>query len=143
MYTEYEFPLHALTAMIAVCRGTGDAEEFGAMAVGAEVDHRQLKQMLTYPPDWGPTEWGPIPFLPQPDVLVSSMERQWGDLAAYKGIATTATGKPPVSPLPSSCISCQLLKLDALQSCKEHLTYSAKECQAWCQRLWMLQCEQR
>ena len=49
--------------------------------------------MLTYPPDWGPTEWGPIPFLPEADVLVSSMERQWGDLAAYRGIATSAAGK--------------------------------------------------
>ena len=48
--------------------------------------------MLTYPPEWGPTEWGPIPFLPEPDVLVSSMERQWGDLAAYRGIATSASG---------------------------------------------------
>lgn len=49
--------------------------------------------MLTYPPDWGPSEWGPIPFLPEADVLVSSMERQWGDLAAYRGIATSVAGK--------------------------------------------------
>ena len=48
--------------------------------------------MLTYPTEWGPTEWGPIPFLPEPDVLVSNMEGQWGDLAAYRGIATSASG---------------------------------------------------
>lgn len=73
-------------------RGAGEAEAFGAVAVAAEVDHTRLKGMLTYPPEWGPTEWGPIPFLPEPDVLVSSMERQWGDLAAYRGIATSASG---------------------------------------------------
>lgn len=56
--------------------------------------------MLTYPPEWGPTEWGPIPFLPEPDVLVSSMERQWGDLAAYRGIATSASGD-------LSCVDCR------------------------------------
>ena len=73
-------------------RGAGDAEAFGAKAAAAEVGHKQLKDMLTYPASWGPTEWGPIPFLPEPDVLVSSMERQWGDLAAYRGIATSASG---------------------------------------------------
>ncbi|KAL3147924.1 Magnesium chelatase, variant 2 [Trebouxia sp. C0010 RCD-2024] len=78
-------------------RGAGEAEAFGAVAVAAEVDHTRLKGMLTYPPEWGPTEWGPIPFLPEPDVLVSSMERQWGDLAAYRGIATSASGSAVVS----------------------------------------------
>lgn len=80
-----------------VCRGAGDAEAFGAAAVAAEVDHHRLKEMLTYPPEWGPTEWGPIPFLPEADVLVSSMERQWGDLASYRGIATSASGKLPLT----------------------------------------------
>ena len=103
---KYDCTSLALTAMIVVHRGAGDAEAFGATAVAAEVNHNQLKQMLTYPPDWGPTEWGPIPFLPQPDVLVSSMERQWGELAVYRGIATSATGKPIFSPLlPISCVS--------------------------------------
>ncbi|DBA83121.1 TPA: Magnesium chelatase [Trebouxia sp. C0005] len=78
-------------------RGAGGAEAFGASAVAAEIDHLQLKQMLTYPPDWGPSEWGPIPFLPEADVLVSSMERQWGDLAAYRGIATSVAGNAVVS----------------------------------------------
>lgn len=30
--------------------------------------------------EWGPTEWGPIPFLPDSDLLVRRLERQWGDL---------------------------------------------------------------
>ena len=92
-------------------RGAGNAESFGAKAVAAEVDHTQLKQMLTYPPDWGPTEWGPIPFLPESDVLVSSMERQWGDLAAYRGIATSVAGRL-LYIVPSSLLSpCSLAVL--------------------------------
>ena len=37
--------------------GAGDAAAAGAEAVGAAISPKQLKQMLTYPPDWGPTEW--------------------------------------------------------------------------------------
>ena len=48
--------------------------------------------MLTYPGGWGPTEWGPIPFLPERDVLVANLERQWGQLDSYRGIATSAAG---------------------------------------------------
>ena len=91
--------LHTLDIPLSPFRGAGKAEAFGATAVAAEVDHTRLKQMLTYPADWGPTDWGPIPFLPDPDVLVSSMERQWGDLAAYRGIATSASGGFPLAPL--------------------------------------------
>ena len=40
--------------------------------------------MLTYPESWGPTEWGPIPFLPDNDVLVQRMEKQWGELRTYR-----------------------------------------------------------
>ncbi len=39
---------------------------------------------LTYPPEWGPTEWGPMPYLPDNDVLVRNMERQWGELRSYR-----------------------------------------------------------
>ena len=84
------------------CRGAGKAEAFGAAATATEISHTRLKQMLTYPADWGPTEWGPIPFLPEPDILVSSMERQWGDLAAYRGIATSASGWSA----PPPCMCC-------------------------------------
>lgn len=38
--------------------GAGPAAAFGAAAVGAEVTPAQLKQMLAFPKDWGPTEWG-------------------------------------------------------------------------------------
>ena len=37
--------------------GAGDAAAAGAEAVGAAISPKQLKQMLTYPQDWGPTEW--------------------------------------------------------------------------------------
>jgi magnesium chelatase subunit H len=40
--------------------------------------------MLTYPETWGPTEWGPIPFLPDNDILVQRMEKQWGELRGYR-----------------------------------------------------------
>ena len=33
---------------------------------------------------WGPTEWGPIPFLPENDILVTRMEKQWGELRGYR-----------------------------------------------------------
>lgn len=61
-------------------------------AVGGDIDttlcvphpptHPQ--EWLTYPPDWGPNEWGPLPYLPDNDVLVKRMEKQWGDLRAYR-----------------------------------------------------------
>jgi hypothetical protein len=37
--------------------GAGDAAAAGAEGVGADISAKQLKQMLTYPADWGPTEW--------------------------------------------------------------------------------------
>lgn len=37
--------------------GAGDAAAAGAHAVGAEISPKHLKEMLTYPPDWGPTQW--------------------------------------------------------------------------------------
>lgn len=37
--------------------GAGDAAASGAEAVGAEVSPKRLKEMLTYPASWGPTEW--------------------------------------------------------------------------------------
>ena len=61
-------------------------------AVAAGVTSRQLKDALTYPPGWGPTDWGPIPFLPDPDILVNNMEKSWGDLDSYRGISTSAAG---------------------------------------------------
>ncbi|GBF96914.1 protoporphyrin IX magnesium chelatase [Raphidocelis subcapitata] len=71
-------------------KGAGGAAAFGARAVGAEVTPARLKEMLSFPKEWGPTEWGPIPFLPDPDTLVRRMEAQWGPLDQYQGLSTTA-----------------------------------------------------
>lgn len=53
---------------------------------------KRLRELLTYPVAWGPSEWGPISFLPQHDLLVANMERQWGDLDEYRGLSTSAKG---------------------------------------------------
>lgn len=67
--------------------------QYGFQAVAAEIGPQQLKEWLTYPPEWGPNEWGPIPFLPDNDILVRRLEKQWGDLRSYRGLMTTAQGK--------------------------------------------------
>jgi hypothetical protein len=74
------------------CRGAGEAEEFGGHASAADISPKRLKELLTYPASWGPTEWGPISFLPSHDLLVANMERQWGDLDKYRGLGTSAKG---------------------------------------------------
>jgi magnesium chelatase subunit H len=79
--------------------GAGPAAAWGVTPVGVEVTGRQLAEQLTYPPEWGPTEWGPIPFLPDNDILVEKMEKQWGNLATYRGISSTASGSLLVSGL--------------------------------------------
>lgn len=76
----------------AVSRGAAGVNALGAGAAGAagfvpaaaEVSPSQLKAWLTFPAEWGPTEWGPIPFLPDNDVLVQRMEKQWGELRGYR-----------------------------------------------------------
>jgi hypothetical protein len=42
-------------------RGAGPAAAFGAEPVGAEVTPARLKEMLSFPKEWGPTEWGEPP----------------------------------------------------------------------------------
>ena len=42
---------------LLACRGGGPAEEYGARAAAAEVSGRQLREELTFPADWGPTDW--------------------------------------------------------------------------------------
>ncbi|GIM01458.1 hypothetical protein Vretimale_6174, partial [Volvox reticuliferus] len=54
--------------------------------------HNLRQELLTYPPEWGPTEWGPLPYLPDNDVLVERMERQWGELRTYRGLNTSISG---------------------------------------------------
>ncbi|KAK9915657.1 hypothetical protein WJX75_002261 [Coccomyxa subellipsoidea] len=72
--------------------GAGEAEEFGGHASAADISPKRLKELLTYPASWGPTEWGPISFLPSHDLLVANMERQWGNLDKYRGLGTSAKG---------------------------------------------------
>ncbi|KAL4859226.1 Acyl-coenzyme A oxidase [Chlorella vulgaris] len=80
-------------------RGAGEAERFGVRATAVDVEARQLKEMLTYPSGWGPSEWGPIPFLPDNDILVRRLEKQWGELGKYRGLSTSARGDSVVSGL--------------------------------------------
>ena len=60
----------------------------GVSVSGANVPAKQLKDWLTFPETWGPTEFGPTPFLPCPGVLVNRMENAWGKLESYNGLAT-------------------------------------------------------
>ena len=39
-------------------RGAGAAERYGAQVAAVDVEAARLKEMLTYPPEWGPSEWG-------------------------------------------------------------------------------------
>ena len=64
----------------------------GGAPAAAEISPVQLKDMLKFPQEWGPTNWGPIPFLPDPNILVQRMESQWGELRNYRGLMTTARG---------------------------------------------------
>ncbi|KFM28975.1 Magnesium-chelatase subunit H [Auxenochlorella protothecoides] len=64
----------------------------GVSISAAEVPPSELKRMLEFPADWGPSEWGPIPFLPDRDTLVRRMEKHWGPLDSYRGIASSSAG---------------------------------------------------
>ena len=64
--------------------GVGPAAATGAAIAAKEVTPEDLKAGLTYPETWGPSEWGPIPFLPDNDVLVQKLEKQWGDVKRYR-----------------------------------------------------------
>ena len=39
-------------------RGVGPAEAFGAKPLAADVTPAKLREMLTFPEEWGPSEWG-------------------------------------------------------------------------------------
>ena len=52
-------PLRAAEGAAGILkRGAGVAEPYGAKAAAVDVEPKQLKEMLTYPAEWGPTEWG-------------------------------------------------------------------------------------
>eukprot|EP00878_Enallax_costatus_P008487 GHUV01008871.1.p1 GENE.GHUV01008871.1~~GHUV01008871.1.p1 ORF type:complete len:841 (+),score=266.38 GHUV01008871.1:478-3000(+) len=72
--------------------GAGPAAQWGVQPAAAEVSPQHLRDLLTFPHTWGPTEWGPIPYLPDEDALVRRMERQWGNLLSYRGINSTTRG---------------------------------------------------
>lgn len=81
-------------------QGAGPAAQFGVTATAVDLSSKKLKEMLTFPEEWGPTEWGPIPFLPEKDILVQKMERQWGDLQKYRsGLSSSSQGDSVVSGL--------------------------------------------
>lgn len=50
----------------------GPAGAAGVVPVATEVAGKALREQLTFPEGWGPTEWGPIPFLPSADILVGA-----------------------------------------------------------------------
>ena len=60
----------------------------GVTIEGEDVSPHVLKKWLEFPAEWGPTEWGPMPYLPSPDLLVRNMEKAWGALGVYNGLAT-------------------------------------------------------
>ena len=64
--------------------GVGAAASSGAQVSAKEVTSTSLKESLTYPATWGPSDWGPIPFLPDHDVLVQRLEKQWGNMQRYR-----------------------------------------------------------
>ena len=77
----------------ASVQADGESSPLGGLQSGsAAVSPSQLKEWLTFPEWWGPTEWGPIPFLPDNTLLVDRMERQWGDVGSYRGIKSAADG---------------------------------------------------
>lgn len=77
--------------------GVGAAVTTGAKVAAAELSGKELKDSLKYPSSWGPSDWGPIPFLPEEDVLLKRLEKQWGDITRYRGISTSVSGNLLVS----------------------------------------------
>lgn len=43
-----------------LARGAGPAEPYGARAQAVDIEPQRLKEMLTFPETWGPTEWGAL-----------------------------------------------------------------------------------
>jgi magnesium chelatase subunit H len=88
----------ALAAALAARSSTGDSAPDGhalLRAAGEDITASTLKSWLTFPDAWGPDEWGPIPTLPDPEVLVTRMERAWGRLDAYTGLRAAVTSSGP------------------------------------------------
>jgi hypothetical protein len=75
--------------------GAGDAVTAGAEAVGADISPKQLKQMLTYPADWGPTEW--VSDCGQKDCVhqQSTSSRIWLQYTSHFNLSTAGTHSIP------------------------------------------------
>jgi len=76
---------------------TDEISALGGNIGAAEVNSETLRDWLTFPKSWGPTEWGPVPFLPEPDVLVQRLEAQWGTLGNPRHISVSEEGNYVVS----------------------------------------------
>ncbi|QDZ18489.1 subunit H of magnesium-chelatase [Chloropicon primus] len=79
--------------------GAETARSLGGRVAAAEVTPSQLRDWLSFPEAWGPTEWGPIPFLPENDVLFNRLESQWGKLGNPNHLSVSAEGNYVVSGL--------------------------------------------
>ncbi|XRB01360.1 magnesium-chelatase subunit ChlH [Pycnococcus provasolii] len=93
--------LRQLEGEVAAARGMGAASKAVEKAIGSSntasaggtvVSPSLLKEWLSFPESYGPTEWGPLPFLPSSDLMVRNMQSAWGDLRAYRGIKTAQDG---------------------------------------------------
>lgn len=59
----FEWQQHSRRAALRAvpcCRGAGAAEEYGVRAAAVDITPARLKELLTYPSEWGPTEWGTL-----------------------------------------------------------------------------------
>lgn len=108
--------------------GVGAAVSTGAKVAAAEVSGKELKDSLTYPNSWGPSDWGPIPFLPEQDVLLKRLEKQWGDITRYRGISTSVSGNLLVSGIQFGNVWIGVQPLLGVEgkstNLKQHLTYT-------------------
>ena len=73
--------------------GGAEASALGARVAASEVSPGELRDWLSFPKSWGPTEWGPIPFLPESSALSDRLESQWGDLGNPSHLSVSSEGK--------------------------------------------------
>ena len=95
--------------------GPGPAGEFGATVLASDISPATLRSWLSFPSAWGPTEWGPLPFLPPADVLPRRLEKQWGALEGYRGIATASDGSAVVGGVALGNVLCGVQPLLGLE----------------------------
>ena len=91
----------AISAGAAAVNEIGEKrmEKLGGSVSASEVSPAQLRDWLTFPRSWGPTEWGPIPFLPDASILAQKVESQWGNLGNPSHLSVSGEGNYVVSGL--------------------------------------------